>query len=276
MLSPEIWQAILLGIVQGIAEFLPISSSGHLVVLGPVAGDWLGVTPAADGNLLLNVVLHVGTLGSILVVYRRALWGLLKQFQLCLCIVLATVPLGIAGLTLKPLLDRAFETPLVVAVGWLATAGMLLLGQRWAAKPRTERLEDVTPWQALWIGMFQAVALVPGISRAGSTIAGGLLSGLKRDDAATFSFFIAIPAISAAALKITMEAMSLESTTSQADLNWTALAIGAVVSFLVGIASLKLLLKVISAWRLHWFAYYCIVMAVGTLLWESSRLLAGS
>ena len=170
----------------------------------------------------------------------------------------------------------ALETPLVVAVGWLATAGMLLLGQRWAAKPRTERLEDVTPWQALWIGMFQAVALVPGISRAGSTIAGGLLSGLKRDDAATFSFFIAIPAISAAALKITMEAMSLESTTSQADLNWTALAIGAVVSFLVGIASLKLLLKVISAWRLHWFAYYCIVMAVGTLLWESSRLLAGS
>jgi len=270
MLSPEIWKAILLGIVQGIAEFLPVSSSGHLVVLGPIAGQWLGVSTETNDDLILNVVLHVGTLASILVVYRRTLVGLLKQFPLCLLIVIATIPVGIVGLLFKELLSDAFETPSVVAVGWLATAGMLLFGQRCAVKPRTESLEEMTPWQAVQVGLFQAMALVPGISRSGSTIAGGMLSGLKRDDAATFSFLIAIPAISAAALKIAMD-VAESGATSSADWNWPALIAGALTSFLVGIASLKLLLRAISRFRLHWFAYYCIAMAVGTLLWELSR-----
>lgn len=272
MFSPEFWQAVLLGIVQGIAEFLPISSSGHLVVFGPLVGRWLGTSVHGEENLVLNVVLHVGTLMSIVVVYRRALWKLLQQFRLCLYIILATIPLGIAGLTLKPLLDRAFETPLVVAVGWIATAGMLLVGQRMAARPEARPLEEMTAWQAVLIGLYQAVALVPGISRSGSTIAGGMLSGLRRNDAATFSFFIAIPAISAAALKVLLDAASLETgSESAASLlisQWPALLAGALTSFVVGVVALKLLLKAVASMRLHWFAYYCLAMAAGTLIWQ--------
>ena len=279
MMSPEFWQAVLLGVVQGIAEFLPISSSGHLVVFGPPVGRWLGTSVQGEENLILNVVLHVGTLFSILVIYRRALWDVLKRFDLCLYIVLATVPLGIAGLTLKPLLDRAFETTLVVAVGWIATAGMLIVGQKVAARPDARSLEEMSPWQALLIGLFQAVALVPGISRSGSTIAGGMLSGLRRNDAATFSFFIAIPAISAAALKVLMDAVSLEtgeqSAASLLISQWPALLAGALTSFVVGLFALRLLLKMVAGMRLHWFAYYCLAMAAGTLIWQLGPWSAG-
>ncbi len=272
MFSPEFWQAVLLGVVQGIAEFLPISSSGHLVVLGPPVGRWMGTTAHSDENLVLNVVLHLGTLLSILVVYRRAIWNLLKDFRLCLYIVLATIPLGIAGLTLKPLLDRAFETPMVVAIGWIATAGMLLVGQKSANRPDAKPLAEMTAWQAIMIGLFQAVALVPGISRSGSTISGGMLCGLRRNDAATFSFFIAIPAISAAALKVLMDAVSLESADQSAVsmlvTQWPALLAGALTSFVVGVVALKLLLKAVATMRLHWFAYYCLAMATGTLVWQ--------
>ncbi len=274
MFTPEVWQAILLGIVQGIAEFLPISSSGHLVVFAPITGDLLGTTTESHESLILNVVLHVGTLLSIVVVYRKALWELLKQFQLCFYIVLATIPVGIVGLTLKPLLDQAFETPLVVAIGWLATAVMLLSGQKWATSSENCRMEEMGPGRALMIGMFQAVALVPGISRSGSTIAGGMLSGLRREDAATFSFFIAIPAISAAALKVGLDAMNLNAesitTAGSSSISWTALLAGAATSFVVGIVCLQLLIKAVKMMKLHWFAYYCVAMAIGTIIWQLS------
>ncbi len=273
MLNPEVWQAIVLGVLQGIAEFLPISSSGHLVVFGPLTGGWLGVEGDSEQNLVLNVALHVGTLISIIVVYRHALWAVLKQFHICFYIVLATIPLGIAGLTLKPLLDRAFETPLVVAIGWVTTAALLLSGQKWSTRQESCRLEEMGAGRALMIGLFQAVALVPGISRSGSTIAGGMLSGLKREDAASFSFFIAIPAISAAALKVGLDAISMDPSlfsASGATVSWPALLVGMMVSCVVGIVCLKLLLQAVKMMRLHWFAYYCLAMAAGTLLWQFS------
>src|SRR5438067_2490594 len=122
----EFIQVMLLAVVQGIAEFLPISSTGHLVVIGKLLERWLGDPHAAEKkNVVLDLVLHLGTLGSILVVYRTELWGIWRRPKLCLAIVLATIPAAIAGVVLKEYIEASFEMPIVVACGWLVTAGLL-------------------------------------------------------------------------------------------------------------------------------------------------------
>lgn len=245
-------QAILLGILQGIAEFLPISSSGHLVLaesLLHLPGD----------NLAFNVVLHVGTLLSILVVYRGELRMLLTQPRVIGAIILATLPIVAVGLLLHDELERAFASPLAAGVALCVTAS-LLWTTRWIDRGRVELL-DITWKQALVVGLFQAVAPVPGISRSGVTIFAGLLSGLSRQTAATFSFLIAIPAILGAA---TLETWSLIKEGTLSQIPWAIYAVGAAVAFAVGVLALKGLLKVIVARKLHAFAWYC--LAVGLLV----------
>src|SRR4029077_1478605 len=122
----EFIQVMLLAVIQGIAEFLPISSSGHLVVLGKLFERWLGDPQAEEKkNIVLNLTLHVGTLAAILVVYRKDLWGIWRRPRLCLAIVLATIPAAAAGVLLKKQIEASFQMPMVVACGWLVTAGLL-------------------------------------------------------------------------------------------------------------------------------------------------------
>ncbi|MBX3437016.1 MAG: undecaprenyl-diphosphate phosphatase [Planctomycetaceae bacterium] len=245
------WQAIVLGVIQGIAEFLPISSSGHLVL----AGSLLDM-PAE--NMAFNVALHVGTLFSIVLVYRHLLVTLLKQPRVLACIVVATLPLVVVGLLLHDQLKHAFSSPLAAGVALCVTAG-LLWTTRWIDRGTIE-LPDITWKQALMVGMFQAIAPIPGISRSGVTIFGGLLSGMSRQTAATFSFLIAIPAILGAA---TLETLSLLKSSELSSVPWNAFGVGAAVAFVVGILALKALLRVISARRLYAFGWYC--LAVGLL-----------
>lgn len=249
-----LWQAIALGVVQGITEFLPVSSSGHLVILQYL----MGVSEPME----LTIVLHVGTLLSIAVVFRKELFEHLQRPQLCLLIILATIPVGIVGLAFKESFDRIFETPLVAGCGLLVTAMMLAFGQR--LQRDQDSLESVRPRQALFVGMFQAAALVPGVSRSGSTIAGGLLCGLRRDAATTFSFFIAIPAIAAASLVVAQEL--LQDSSGQHDL--LPLVAGGVTAFLVGIAALRLLVGIVTQRKLHWFAWYCLLVGAVTIVWQ--------
>ncbi|TWT58503.1 Undecaprenyl-diphosphatase [Thalassoglobus neptunius] len=245
----ELWEVIILGIVQGIAEFLPISSSGHLVILESLLGGELE-------NLELNVALHFGTLMSILVVYRKDLIPLLFDIPMMSKIVIATLPVVFSGLVLKDLFTATSSSAFIAGIGLLITAGLLLITPR--IDRGTKGLEEMTYRDSLVIGLFQAVAPMPGISRSGSTIVGGLLSGVNRDAAARFSFYIAIPALLGATV-LTLKDI-LEEGTSGTPLS--TMAVGCVVSFAVGIVSLNALLKIVSKGQIVWFGVYCAILGL--------------
>ncbi len=252
MTNSDYVEAIVLGIVQGIAEFLPISSSGHLVILGNLFDRWVGPAGTSGNDpMQLNVALHFGTLLSILYVYRTDLIDLLRRPRVCVAIVVASIPAGIIGVVWGDAIESAFETPIVAGAGLLVTSLLLFVGQRFESG--NDDLDDISQWTAFKIGLFQAAALIPGISRSGSTIAGGLLSGLNRHVATTFSFFIAIPVLFGATLLTAIKI--LESGTGLTSV--TPLLVGASVSCAVGILALRGLIRVVAANRLHWFAIYC-------------------
>lgn len=264
MPGSELIQAIILGIVQGVAEFLPISSSGHLVILQQPLERWLGSESEGADRLTLNVALHFGTLMSIVVVYRSDLLRLLREPRDIVPIVVATVPIVIVGFTLKDWIEEHLQTPLVAACGLFVTAALLVLGQRLEREDGSH--DRVTLLAAVVIGVFQAVAIVPGISRSGSTIAGGLLVGLRRGTAATFSFLIAVPAILGATVLTAADAWSQR---GSAGLSAGAIGVGIVVSFVVGLLSLGILLRLISRRKLHWFAVYCVAVGIATVVWQT-------
>lgn len=258
---------ILLAILQGVAEFLPISSSGHLVIFG----DLLFGDGQTEQRLDLNIALHVGTLFSILVVYRKDLWQLLFQPREWFPIVIATLPIVAIGLTLKQVLEQAFASPIVAGCGLLMTALLLWLSE-WTEnkQPSDPSSEESTSqhslsWKtALLIGAFQAMAITPGISRSGSTIAGGLMLGLSRAKAARFSFLIAIPAIAGACVMEMKDLLLPDETASHVSegtgISVPVMLIGVLVSFAVGWMTLSWLLKIVVRCKLAYFSLYCALL----------------
>lgn len=186
--------AAVLGVVQGVAEFLPISSSGHLVIAEALMRE-TSSTPLPVGlkGMTVNVALHFGTLLSIAVVYFKDLLELRKDARLVAMIAMASVPVGVVGLMFKDQIEAMFDSTMAAGCCLLVTAAFLLIARKWQSG--TTDLARIPAWAARVIGIFQAFAILPGISRAGSTVASALVCGLKRPDSARFSFFIAIPAI---------------------------------------------------------------------------------
>ncbi|MBA2113229.1 undecaprenyl-diphosphate phosphatase [Bremerella alba] len=260
-----VWQIILLAVVQGIAEFLPISSSGHLVVLATL----LGADAETFDLVELNIVLHAGTLGSILVVYRRHLFeALTTDWRILFLLALATLPAVIAAVVLKLSGgDALLESPLVAGMCLLVTGVILLLSQRLS---QNEQMYEATTWgQAWWIGCAQALAILPGISRSGSTICSGQALGLSREAAATFSFLMAVPAILGAIVLELAKSLSQPAEANNGLPAWLLL-LGALVSFAVGWASLVLLLRIVQRGRLHWFAWWCLAVGLFVLVWQTT------
>ncbi len=239
----DVW---VLAVVQGIAEFLPISSSGHLVVLG-------ALMEIKDESATLEIILHAGTLASILVVYWQRIWALLRSDRRVVpLLVVGTIPAAIVGLTIKKKFEFILHAPLLAGCMFLVTAA-LLLSLRWI--PQGDTPYQKFSWgRALLVGCFQAFAILPGVSRSGSTIVGGRLLGMKNEDAVTFSFLLAIPAI----LGATVLAMKdlIDAPPSSDGIG--VLLSGAVVAFLVGLVSLRWLIRWSRQGRLDWFAYWCI------------------
>jgi undecaprenyl-diphosphatase len=248
-------EVLLLAVIQGVAEFLPISSSGHLVVVSQFLGN-------GEADAGLNVLLHAGTLGSILVHYRRDLLELLgRQRRLVPLLALGTVPAVVAGLLAKTYAEPVLESPRVAGWMLLVTALLLLVSRRFTAQ--TADLGQMTAGKSLLIGLAQAVALLPGISRSGSTIVAGLGLGLERRAAATWAFLLAVPAIAGAAL---LEGIGWWRGGAVGSLSWQTAVLGLLVSFGVGLLALKVVIRVVETGHLHWFALWCGIVGVLALM----------
>ena len=251
-------EIILLAIVQGIAEFLPISSSGHLVILGALMGE-LTESPT------LEVILHAGTLGSILVVFWRRILNLLSSDRRVIpLLIIGTLPAVVIGLTIKYQFASILRNPMLAGLMLLITGSMLVvLGK---LKPREGDYQSLSYVGAFAIGCFQAFAILPGISRSGATILGGRLLGLKNEDSVTFSFLLAIPAICGATILTLKDVYEQTSSGQPLEYSLNLLAIGAVVSFIVGIAALTWLIRWSRKDRLHWFAWWCFPAGIAVLI----------
>lgn len=256
----EYVHAIILGIVQGITEFLPISSDGHLVLAQSILNGPDRADTVADFQT--EVALHLGTLLAIIVVYRDDLWNLRKQPRTCLAIVIATIPAVIVGLLVKDWIQTQTQTPLWAGCGLLVTAAFLFAATYFERHDGAR--DDVSLWTALLIGIFQATAILPGVSRSGTTISVGLMSGLRRETAATFSFLMAVPVIGGAIVLTAKDAIEAGTHVE----SYGPLSVGIVVSFVVGWLALKGLLRIVKQRKLHWFAWYCVVVGVIAIAWS--------
>jgi len=256
--------AVILGVVQGIAEFLPISSSGHLVIAESLLRALaFSEIPEWLQGMTMNVALHFGTLLSIAVVYFRDLLELTRRPQMLLRIVVASIPVAIVGLKFKDQLENMFDNAMAAGFCLMITGVILLVARR--LQGGHQDLKTLPVRSAVVIGLFQAVAILPGISRAGSTVGAGLICGLRGADAAKFSFFLAIPAIGGATL---LELLKVLRETERTIPNWSPVLAGAVVSFVVGVFCLRWLIRILSSDRLHWFAFYCLSVGVLTVVWQ--------
>lgn len=243
-----------LAVVQGVAEFLPISSSGHLVILGALLGT-------REESATVEILLHTGTLASIVVVYWHRIWSLLWADRRVLpLLVVGTVPAATVGLVIKTQAEEVLKNPLLAGCMLLVT-GCMLMALRFLPKGDTD-YKDFSWTSALVVGCFQAFAILPGISRSGSTIVGGRLLGLRSDDAVTFSFLLAIPAILGATL-LTVKDLVNEDPNGQ---RVALLLTGAAVAFVVGLAALKWLIHWSRTGKLYWFSAWCFPMGFAVIL----------
>ncbi len=277
----DLIRTLILAVVQGLTEFLPVSSDGHLVVVSALFESVTG--HKLDELLALEIMLHAGTLAAVLIVFRKQTVRLLTADRRVIgLLIVGTLPAAVFGLTLKKL-DKVYhwgilESPLAAGLGLIVT-GLVLL---WGTRPRvhvspdadaTASVEEhgltypeLTYGQALLIGCFQAIAVLPGVSRSGLTIASSLaLIGLRRSDAANFSFLLSIPAVGGAVFSQLVE-FAREGTGAQ--LPWGDLALGAVVSMLVGLAALRWLLLMLRGGKFRYFAYYCIPLGIAVTAWQ--------
>ena len=257
----ELWQLIILAIVQGITEFLPISSDGHLAIIS----QWLAPGQDLDQFVEVNIVLHLGTFCSILTYYWRRICRLVgEDRRLIGLLIIGTLPAVLLGLPLHKFGKEILGSALLAGCMLPITGVLLLVAHRYRFSLQDYR---ATSWrQALLIGCAQATALLPGVSRSGTTITSGVALGLTPASATTFSFLLALPAIAGAGvLGIIDIAQGKGSFTPPL---W--LAVGAIVSFVVGLCAISLLVRMLERQRLHWFAYWCIPFGLVVIAWQLS------
>ena len=260
-------QSILMGIVQGVTEFLPVSSSGHLVLVPYL----LGWDLHSENMFFFFVLVQVASLVGVFAYFLMDILAILKAFvggilsktpfedadsRLGWYIIVATIPAGIIGLILKNAVEAAFSSPVATGVFLCATAALLFIAERTG---RRERDIEKLSWQdALWIGVFQALAIFPGVSRSGATITGGMLRNLNRPVAAHFAFLMSIPVMLAAGL-LTILDLSWSATLSQ---ELPVFAAGFLVSSITSYLAIKWLLNFLKGHSLYPFAVYCFLLGL--------------
>lgn len=260
-------EALVLGLLQGLTEYLPVSSSGHLAI-----GSYLfGVD--GEENLTFTIVVHIATVLSTLVVLWREIWRLIQgalkfqwnsEMKYVANILISMIPIGIVGLFFKDAIEEVFGSGLLI-VGLMLLLTAALLAFSYYAKPRIR--ENISPLHAFIIGIAQACAVMPGLSRSGSTIATGLLLGNKKESMAQFSFLMVIPPILGEALldfKHLFDA-DAEVAASADCISVTALVIGFLAAFVAGCAACKWMVSIVRKGKLIYFAIYCAIVGLITL-----------
>ncbi len=270
-------QSIILGIIQGLTEFLPISSSAHLVIV-PYLLKWH--IPVQDA-FIFDVLVQLGTLLAVIVYFRKDLYNIIssvvrglvhrKPFsdqlaRLGWFLVLATIPAVIAGFLFKNLVEKAFASPLAAGLFLLGTAALLVTAE--LVGKRTRQMESIAWLDALLVGLFQVVSLLPGISRSGSTISGGMIRNLDRPSAARFSFLMSVPVMIGAGTLAVFDLIKLPNFTGQIP----TLVAGFITAAVVGYLAIHWLLSYLSKRSLYVFAVYCLVVSAIVVIFYLVRV----
>ena len=258
----EMIKSIILGIIQGLTEFLPVSSSGHL----ELAKYFLGTNFVGSESLTMSVILHIATALSTVFVFRKEIWDLLKGVftstwnedkEFALKIIISMIPAGLIGYFLESKLETLFEGKVVFVAFMLIITGFLLLISDFAK----DKDRKVGYWDSFIIGVAQAIALLPGISRSGSTISTSVLLGIKKERAAFFSFIMVLPLIFGKMFKDMMDGVYVNS-----DISAITMISGGLAAFIVGIFACKWMVVLVKNSKLRYFAYYCFAVAGISLL----------
>ncbi|MGB9777877.1 MAG: undecaprenyl-diphosphate phosphatase [Candidatus Bathyarchaeales archaeon] len=256
----QLIETIILGIIQGLTEWLPISSTGHL----KLAEHFLGLKVP----ILFDITLHIGTLMVILIYFSKEVKEVVSAFlrfdfktengKLVPLIIVGTIPTALIGLIFGNIIEDVFQN-LTPIVGTFILCGIIL----YSSKAGEEKTETISYSEALMIGVAQGIAIIPGISRSGTTIAIALLLGIKREKAFKFSFLLSIPAVLGA---FGLEAYRNWSALASAGVGWIEVFVGIFVAMVVGYFALKLLWKILAIQKLHFFAFYCWFIALLSIM----------
>lgn len=260
----SISEALILGIIQGATEFLPVSSSGHLAITSHLLG-------VENNSLAFTIILHLGTLLAIMIAYKESVWGLIREFFLMMkdlftgkgfgfkkskyrwyivLLIVASIPAGIVGVFFGDIIDSLFSSVYFVVITLSLTGIILVIGEKIGAKA-TKNIEDLSPLQAFGVGIFQMFAVLPGISRSGTTTVGGLTLGLKKDEALELSFLMALPAILGSLLLDIKDVIG-----TVMDLSIPVVGVGFISSLVVGYFSINFFKKVVKKGSMMVFSVY--------------------
>ncbi|MDD6880113.1 MAG: undecaprenyl-diphosphate phosphatase [Firmicutes bacterium] len=270
------FEAVILGLVQGLAEFLPISSSGHLALLQ----QFFGIKE--DNVLLFAVLLHVGTLISVFIVYWKDIWELIVELfltikdiftgkglrlderpvrKLGVMIIVATIPTGLIGILFNDFFDGLYNSIVPIGVGLLVTGCLLVIAERMGTSNRG--IKEMNFRNAIFVGVVQGIAICPGISRSGSTLFGSLLCNLDRTFAVKFVFLISIPSILGSAVMEAPDAIAAGMNMS--DLG--PIVVGMIVAAVSGLIAIKTMIKVVSNKKLNYFSYYVWLLGIFVIIY---------
>lgn len=259
-------ESLILGLLQGLTEYLPISSSGHLAIGAALFGL------NGEENLTFTVAVHVATvLSTLVILWKEIVWLFTDLFKFkwnegtryCLNILISMIPVAVVGFLFKDKVEAIFGSGLLV-VGCCLLVTASLLAFSYFAKPRQR--ENISPLHAFIIGIAQAIAVLPGLSRSGSTIATGLLLGNKKEKLAQFSFLMVIPPILGEALLDVKDMAEMGVSAAMSGLSPSALAIGFVAAFVAGCFACKWMISIVKKGKLIWFALYCAIVGLATII----------
>ena len=273
----DLIQTILMGIVQGLSEFLPISSSAHLVFTSNFYKVFKGIEIVQESNqeIFLDIMLHLGTLIAVLIFFRKEVAEIIKalylgiktknytsyNFKLGLYIILGTIITVVIAYPLNEVAGGLVFKPSIVGVLLIFTGILLLFSEYWAKRHTSKT--DISMKNSILIAIAQGLAALPGFSRSGLTIATGLLSGMDRSTAARYSFLLSIPIILGSSMVYPLLKIDLHEAITY---NWTAIIVGTIISGIVGYICIKYFLKFVSKFSLRIFGYYCLIVGLFTAI----------
>lgn len=264
----DVFEALILGLIQGLTEYLPVSSSGHLAIGAALFGI------NGEENLTFTIAVHVATvLSTLVILWKEINWifkGLFKfqmndETRYVINIIISMIPIGIVGLFFKDKVEEIFGSGLLV-VGCMLLVTAMLLAFSYYAKPRQR--DKITPRDSFIIGLAQALAVMPGLSRSGSTIATGLLLGNNKSSLAQFSFLMVIPPILGEALLDILKAMKGGAEAAVGNISLVSLAVGFIAAFVAGCFACKWMINIVKRGKLVYFAIYCAIVGACTIFFS--------